>query len=322
MHDAFQNRRLFLSQDFFYRKAEKRRRWRDFFFVKRLLNVDIELIERCLLNIFEIYRMQNRFRASYVRNFIFFDYFDFALKWSNRMIALTINTFSFVDRYLAHWIIVRFNTDWTSSLMSTNLVDVIISLTIKALLDSTIVNKQLARYLRVLVQKIISYQTINLLSAVNLHNQWWQLFFFIDDVFWSDYFCDSQTSVQDLILLFNASNNFLLIARLHVDHSHFMNQYFEDSRHRICWQSNIFHQKIINNQSILDFLRTSYQFHVLTKSIRKLFFSLCFFISKINVFFLLTFFNCFCWLMLLYDVIIVVVVASISRCAFIFVATT
>ncbi len=60
----------------------------------------------------------------------------------------------------------------------------------------------------------------------------------------------------------------------------------------------------------------------LTKSIRKLFFSLCSFILKINVFFLLTFFNCFCWLMLLYDAIIVVVVASISRCAFVFVATT
>jgi hypothetical protein len=60
----------------------------------------------------------------------------------------------------------------------------------------------------------------------------------------------------------------------------------------------------------------------LTKSIRKLFFSLCFFILKINVFSLLAFFNCLCWLMLLYDVIIVVVVASISRWVFVFVATT
>ncbi len=59
----------------------------------------------------------------------------------------------------------------------------------------------------------------------------------------------------------------------------------------------------------------------LTKSIRKLFFSLCFFILKINVFSLLTFFSCLCWLMLLYDVIIVVVVTSISHCAFVFVAT-
>jgi hypothetical protein len=55
--------------------------------------------------------------------------------------------------------------------MSINLVDVIISLTIKTLLDSAIVNKQLARYLRILVQKIIFYQTINLLNVVNLHNQ-------------------------------------------------------------------------------------------------------------------------------------------------------
>ncbi len=60
----------------------------------------------------------------------------------------------------------------------------------------------------------------------------------------------------------------------------------------------------------------------LTKSIRKLFFSFCSLILKINVLFLLTFFSCFCWLMLLYDAIIVVVVASISRWAFVFVATT
>jgi hypothetical protein len=170
MHDAFQNRRLFLSQDFFYREAKRRRRWRDFFIVKRLLNVDIELIERRLLNIFEIYRMQNRFRASYVRNFIFLDYFDFALKWLNRMIVFTINTFFLVDRYLARWIIVRLDTDWTSSLISTDLVDVIISLTIKTLFDSTIINKQLAQYLRIFVQKIVFYQTINLFSVVNLHN--------------------------------------------------------------------------------------------------------------------------------------------------------
>ncbi len=156
----------------------------------------------------------------------------------------------------------RFDTNWTSSFMSTNLVDVIISLTIKTLLDSTIVNKHLARNLRILVQKIVFYQTINLFNAVNLHNQWRQFFFFIDDVFWSNYFCNLQTRMQDLILLFNASNNFLLITRLHVNHSHFMNQYFEDSRHRICWRSNIFHQRIIDYQSILDFLWTSYQFHV------------------------------------------------------------
>jgi hypothetical protein len=263
MHDVFQSRRLFLNQDFFYREAERRRRWRDFFIDRRLLSVDVELAESRLLNIFEIYRMQNRFRASYVRNFIFFDYFDFALKWSDRMIAFVINTFSFVHRYFARWIIMRLDTNWTSSLISTDLVDVIISLTIKALLDSTIANKQLARYLRVLVQKIVSYQTINLLSVVNLHNQWWQFFFFIDDVSWSNYSCDSQTRMQDLILLLNASNNFLLIVRLHVDHAHFMSQYFEDSRHRICWRSNIFHQRIIDSQSIFSFLRTSYQFHVL-----------------------------------------------------------
>ncbi len=157
----------------------------------------------------------------------------------------------------------RFDADWTSSLISTDLVDVIISLTIKALLDSTVANKQLARYLRILVQKIVFYQTIDLLYAENLHNQWRQFFFFIDDASWSDYFNDSQTRMQSFILLLNASNNFLLIAHLHVDYSHFMSQYLEDSRHRICWRSNIFHQRIIDNQSIFNLLRTSYQFHVL-----------------------------------------------------------
>ncbi len=57
MHDAFQNRRLFLSQDLFYREAEERRRWRDFFIVKRLLSVDVWLVKSRLLNILEIYRI-------------------------------------------------------------------------------------------------------------------------------------------------------------------------------------------------------------------------------------------------------------------------
>ncbi len=192
MHDAFQSRRLFLSQDFFYRETERRCRWRDFFAIRRLLSFDVELAERRLLNISEFYRVQNRFRASYVWNFIFFSYFDFALKWSDRMIVFAINTFFFVDEYFARWVIMRFDANWTSSFMSTDLVDVIISLTIKALLDSTIVNKQLAWYLRILVQKFVFYQTINLLSAMNLHNQRRQLFFFIDDVSWSNYSCNSQ----------------------------------------------------------------------------------------------------------------------------------
>ncbi len=262
VQNAFQSRRLFFNQDFFYREAKRRCRRRDFFAIERLLSVNVEFVERRLLNIFKIYRVQNRFRASYVWNSIFLDYFDFALKWSNRMIVFAISTFSFIDEYFARWIIMRFDVNWTSSFMSTNLVDVIISLIIKALLDSTIVNEQLAWYLRILVQKFVFYQTINLLSVMNLHDQQRQFFFFINDVFWSDYSCNSQTRMQDLILLFNASNDFLLIVRLHVDHSHFMNQYFEDSRHRIRWRSNAFHQKIIDCQSILDFLRTSYQFHV------------------------------------------------------------
>jgi hypothetical protein len=170
MHDAFQNHHFFLNQDFFYREAERRHRWRDFFIFRRLLNVDVEFVERRLLNIFEIYRMQNRFRASYVWNFILFCYFDFALKRSDRMIVFAINTIFFVDEYFARWIIMRFDTNWTSSLMSTNLIDVIISLTIKVLFNSTIINKQLARNLRILVQKIVFYQTINLLNVMNFHN--------------------------------------------------------------------------------------------------------------------------------------------------------
>ncbi len=101
MHDAFQNRRLSLNQDFCYRETERRRRRRNLFSTKRLLSADVELFERRLLYIFEIYRMQNRFRASYVRNSIFLDYSDLALKRSDRMIVFTISTFSFVDRYLA-----------------------------------------------------------------------------------------------------------------------------------------------------------------------------------------------------------------------------
>jgi hypothetical protein len=101
MHDVFQNRRFFLSQDFFYRETKRRCRWRDFFAIKRLLSIDVELVERRLLNIFEIYRMQNRFRASYVWNFIFLSYFDFALKWSDRMIVFAINTF-FLSTNILH----------------------------------------------------------------------------------------------------------------------------------------------------------------------------------------------------------------------------
>jgi hypothetical protein len=97
------------------------------------------------------------------------------------MIIFAINTFSFVDEYLARWIIMRLDANWTSSLMSRNLVDVIISLTIKTLFDSTIVNKQFAWNLQILVQKFIFYQTINLFNVINLHNQRRQFFFFIND---------------------------------------------------------------------------------------------------------------------------------------------
>ncbi len=61
---CFSKSSFFLNQDFFYRKAKRRRRWRDFFVVKDLLSVDIELIERRLLNIFETYRS----RIDFVRH--------------------------------------------------------------------------------------------------------------------------------------------------------------------------------------------------------------------------------------------------------------
>ncbi len=70
----------------------------------------------------------------------------------------------------------RFDANWTSSLISTNVVDVIISLTIKTLLDSTFINKQLAWNLRIFMQKFVFYQTINLFNAMNLHNQRSQIF--------------------------------------------------------------------------------------------------------------------------------------------------
>jgi hypothetical protein len=82
----------------------------------------------------------------------------------------------FIYWYFARWIIIRFDVDWTSSFISINLVDVIISLTIKTLFDFVIINEQLTWYLRILVQKIIFYQTINLLNAVDFHNQRWQFF--------------------------------------------------------------------------------------------------------------------------------------------------
>ncbi len=58
----------------------------------------------------------------------------------------------------------------------------------------------------------------------------------------------------------------------------------------------------------------------LTKSARRLFFFFCSLILKINVFSLLTFSNCLCWLMLLYDAMIIVVVVSVFRWLFVFVA--
>jgi hypothetical protein len=89
------------------------------------------------------------------------------------MIVFTISAFSFVDRHFACEIIMRFKTDWISSFISTNLVDVFISLTIETLLDSAIINEQFTNYLRVLVKQIVFDQTIRLLDVVDLDNKWW-----------------------------------------------------------------------------------------------------------------------------------------------------
>ncbi len=290
--------------------------------------------------------MQNRFRASYVRNFIFFDYFDFALKWSDRMIAFAINTFSLVYRYFARWIIMRLNTNWTSSLMSTDLVDVIIWLTIKALLNSTIVNKQLAKYLRVLVQKIVFYQTINSFNAVNLHNQWWQFFFslmtLLDQITFAIRrfeckisFCFSMRRIIFCWLFVCTSithTSWVNISKI-LDIAYADEATFFIKELLIVSRFLAFFERVINftfslkkRLVVITFffifsIRCRRLISFLTKSVRKLFFSLCSFILKINVFSLLAFFNCFCWLMLLYDAIIVVVVASISRWALIFVKT-
>ncbi len=58
-----------------------------------------------------------------------------------------------------------------------------------------------------------------------------------------------------------------------------------------------------------------------TKKIRRLFFFRCFFILNITVFFLLTFFSCFRWWILLYDVI-VIVAAFASRWVLVFATIT
>jgi hypothetical protein len=87
------------------------------------------------------------------------------------MIVFAIDAFFFIHRHLAREVVMKLEANETSSFISTNLVDVIISLTVKTLLDFAIVDKQFARHLCVIMQKIVFDQTINLLDVVNFHDQ-------------------------------------------------------------------------------------------------------------------------------------------------------
>jgi hypothetical protein len=87
------------------------------------------------------------------------------------MIVFAVDAFSFIHRHFAREVVVKFETNETSFFISTNLVDVIISLTIKTLFDFAIADKQFARHLCVIMQKIVFDQTINLLDVVNFHDQ-------------------------------------------------------------------------------------------------------------------------------------------------------
>ncbi len=135
--------------------AERRRRVNRESFVEYFWNLSNAILILCVIRL----------------KFCFFSYFDFALKWSNRIIVFVDNTFFLVYRYFAYWIIIRFRANRTSSLMFTNFVDVIISSTIKTLFDFAIINKQIAWNLQVLVQKIVFDQTINLFRVVCFHDQ-------------------------------------------------------------------------------------------------------------------------------------------------------
>jgi hypothetical protein len=68
------------------------------------------------------------------------------------MIVFAINAFFFIRRNFTRLFAMLFETDWASSFILTNVDYVIVSLTIEALLDSTIIDKKLACHMCVLVQ--------------------------------------------------------------------------------------------------------------------------------------------------------------------------
>ncbi len=67
------------------------------------------------------------------------------------MIVFTINAFAFIHRCFACDVAVLFKADETSLFISINVDYVIVSLTIKTLFDSTIIDKKLARNVRVFI---------------------------------------------------------------------------------------------------------------------------------------------------------------------------
>jgi hypothetical protein len=67
------------------------------------------------------------------------------------MIIFVINAFAFIYRCFARNVVVLFEIDETSSFISTNVDYVIVSLTIKTMLDSTIIDKKLACNVRIFI---------------------------------------------------------------------------------------------------------------------------------------------------------------------------
>ncbi len=65
------------------------------------------------------------------------------------MIVFAINAFAFIRRCFARSVVVLFEVDETLLFISTNADYVIVSLTVETLLDSTIIDKKLARNVRI-----------------------------------------------------------------------------------------------------------------------------------------------------------------------------
>jgi hypothetical protein len=145
MHDVFQSIRNSLRQN--RRKAKKCLR-RINFLTWRRIDIDFALNER---RFHCNHWVKNRLRFLNRRNSVLFCHFNFALKRLNWMIIIAINAFFIIRSDFTRFFVMLLEINWTSSFISTNVNYVIISLTMKILLDSTIINKKLVRNMRVLV---------------------------------------------------------------------------------------------------------------------------------------------------------------------------